>query len=422
MTHGNPARQQIRKLTARTQWSILAGAAALGALVLAALPGGAHPTENGGAVAEAALAPGSFRATEAQWAGLTIEPARSMVFRPIEETDGKIATNDDATTPVFSPYSGRVTKVFAKAGDMVQAGAPLLAGDASEFVQGQNDLVAALSQVSTARAQAKLAEAAEKRQHDLFEAGGGAMKDWQQSQSDLASARGTLRTAEIALAASRNRLRILGKSDTEISAVETAPDNHKISREAIIHAPIGGTVVQRQVGVGQFITSASGGGGTPVFAIGDQSTVWLVANVREADAPLIRGSEAIEVAVLAYPGRVFRARLSYVAPSIDPATRRLPVRAVVDNHDHALKPEMFARFRIVTGEENNAVGVPESAVVFEGENARVWVAGEDRSLALRKIIPGRSHGGMLEVVSGLEPDEKIVTSGSLFIDRAAKGG
>ncbi len=422
MAHGIRTQQPVRRLPPRTQWTLLAVGAILAAIALAALPGGAHQAAGDAAVAEPPPPPGSFPATEAQWAGLTIEPAHRMAFRPIDETDGKIATNDDATTPVFSPYSGRVTRIFAKAGDMVQAGDPLLAVDASEFVQGQNDLVTALSQVSTARAQMKLTEAAEKRQHDLFEAGGGALKDWQQSQSDLASSRGAVRTAEIALAASRNRLRILGKSDAEINAIETAPDTHRISREAVIHAPIGGTVVQRQVGIGQFITSASGGGGNPVFAIGDQSTVWLVANVREADAPRIKGREAVEVAVLAFPGRVFQARLGYVAPSIDPATRRLPVRAVVDNRDHALKPEMFARFRIVTGEDSNAVGVPESAVVFEGSTARVWVAGDNRTLALRNITAGRTDNGMLEVVSGLEPDEKIVTSGSLFIDRAAKGG
>jgi len=410
-----------RRLSRQTQWTLLGIGAALAAVVLVAIPGGAHQSNSDSSVVEPALPPGSFRATEAQWGGLVIEPVQRMAFRPIEEADGKIATNDDSTTPVFSPYSGRVTKVFAKAGDQVQVGDPLLAVDASEFVQGQNDLVTAQAQLGTARGQLKLVEAAEKRQHDLYEAGGGALKDWQQSQSDLASARGAVRTAEISLAAGRNRLRILGKSEAEIAAVETAPDSHNVGREAIIHAPIGGTVVQRQVGVGQYITSAAGGGSTPVFAIGDQSTVWLVANVREADAALVRGGESIEVSIMALPGRTVRARLSYVAPTIDPATRRLPVRAVIDNHDHALKPEMFARFRIVTGEDKDAVGVPEAAVVFEGSTARVWVAGDDRTLSLRPITPGRTDGGMLEVISGLEPGEKVVTSGSLFIDRAAKG-
>ena len=334
---------------------------------------------------------------------------------------GKIATDDDTTTPVFSPYSGRVSTVFAKAGDVVRAGDPLLAVDASEFVQGQNDLVAALSQVDTARAQLKLSETAEKRQHELFDVGGGSQKDWQQSQLDLASARGNARTAEIALAAVRNRLRILGKSEAEIAAIEGSPNTRRIGPEAIIRAPIGGTVVSRQVGSGQYITSASGGGNNPIFAIGDQSSVWLVANVRETDAARIKVGQAIEVNVLAFPDRVFQARLSYVAPAIDPATRRLPVRAVVANPDGALKPEMFARFRNTTGADSSSTAVPEDAVIVEGASARVWVAGEDRILGLRPVTLGRASAGMIEVASGLEPGEKVVTGGALFIDRAGKG-
>jgi cobalt-zinc-cadmium efflux system membrane fusion protein len=129
----------------------------------------------------------------------------------------------------------------------------------------------------------------------------------------------------------------------------------------------------------------------------------------------------VEVRVLAYPGRIFKAKLAYVAPSVDPNTHRLPVRAEVENPDGALKPEMFARFSIITGDDTEAPAVPESAVVYEGETARVWVAGADKSLALRQIRVGRISEGKVEVVAGLAPGEQVVTSGSLFIDRAAKG-
>ncbi|MDA8230462.1 MAG: efflux RND transporter periplasmic adaptor subunit [Magnetospirillum sp.] len=363
--------------------------------------------------------PGVFQATEAQWEGLGIAPVRTLPFQSEDETDGKIANDDDVTTPVFSPFSGRVTKVFAKAGDRVEARAPLLAVEATEIIQAQNDLVSAAAAAATARAQFELAKTAEKRQHELYLAKGGALKDWQQAQVDLANAQGTQRTAEIALATVRNRLRILGKTDKEIEAIETAPETAPMTPEAVLSAPIGGTVIQRQVGVGQYINSAANGGGA-VFAIGDQSKVWLVANVRETDAPAMRVGEPVEVTVLAFPGRVFKARLTYVAPALDPATRRLPVRAEVENPDGALKPEMFASFRIITGEANQSPSVPEDAVIYEGDTARVWVAHDDRSLTLRSIRTGRSSGGMVEVLSGLEAGEKVVTSGALFIDRAAK--
>jgi cobalt-zinc-cadmium efflux system membrane fusion protein len=190
--------------------------------------------------------------------------------------------------------------------------------------------------------------------------------------------------------------------------------------EAFVYAPITGTVTQRQVGLGQYIGSAPSGASVPIFSIGDMSKVWLLANVREGDCASMRLGQAVQVHVLAYPGREFQAKLTYVAPSIDPNTHRLPVRAEVENPDGALKPEMFANFNITTGDAVTAPAVPESAVVYEGQKGRVWVAEKDKSIALREIRTGRTQNGMVEVLAGLQTSESVVTSGSLFIDRAAR--
>jgi cobalt-zinc-cadmium efflux system membrane fusion protein len=132
--------------------------------------------------------------------------------------------------------------------------------------------------------------------------------------------------------------------------------------------------------------------------------------------------DPVEVHVLAFPTRVFKAKLSYVSAQIDPNTHRLPVRAEVENSDRALKPQMFASFIIITGADSVAPAVPEDAVVYEGESARVWVAHNDKTLELRVISAGRSADGMVEVLKGVKAGETVVTSGSVFIDRAAKGG
>jgi cobalt-zinc-cadmium efflux system membrane fusion protein len=417
-------RPVARGLARRTQWLIVAGIA----LIVAATFGthwlldrfSAARSNVTAAETQSAPATGTFRPTDAQWESLKIAPVQLRSFQSERTTEGKIANDDDATTPVFSPYSGRVTKLFAKAGDEVKQGASLLAIEASEFVQGQNDLISAVSALNTARAQLNLAQTTEKRQHELYDTKGGALKDWQQSQVDLATAQGSFRSTEIALAAVRNRLRILGKSDAEIAAIENAPDRLTMNPEAIVYAPISGTVTQRQVGLGQYINSAANGASTPVFSIGDMSKVWLLANVHEADAPSMRPGEPVEVHVLAFPGRVFKAKLIYVAAAIDPGTHRLPVRAEVENPDGALKPEMFATFSIITGDAVNAPAVAEAAVVYEGQTARVWVAGKDKTVGLRQIRPGRTQDGMVEVLAGLQPGESVVTSGSLFIDRAAQ--
>jgi cobalt-zinc-cadmium efflux system membrane fusion protein len=226
----------------------------------------------------------------------------------------------------------------------------LFAVQAAEFAQGQSDLISAVATLKTARAQLTLTEANEKRQHELFLAHAAAQKDWQQSQVDLANAQGGLNTAQIGLAAVRNRLRILGKTDQEIDAVEQASDVQKLDPVGVVSAPIDGIVVQRQVGLGQNIVSAANGGGSgSQFQIGNMSKVWMLANVREENAPNVHLGDPVEVTVLAYPGRVFTGKITRVSPTIDPVLHRLPVWAEVDNPDGVLKPEMFARFRIING-------------------------------------------------------------------------
>ena len=359
-------------------------------------------------------ADGAFRPSETQWTSLKLTPVRQVSFRDERATDGKIAINEDTTTPVFSPYSGRVTRLIAKPGDRVERGAPLFAIDASEFVQGQNDLVTAVAGVEKASSRLTLAQTVEKRQRDLLAIRGGALKDLEQAQSDLVSAQGDLRSAEIALAAARNRLRILGRADEEIARLEKVD---RIGAESIVAAPIAGTVIQRKVGLGQYITV---GATDPVFTVGDLSTVWLVANVRESDAPKMKVGASVEVSVLAYPGRVFNARLAYVAPALDPNTRRLPVRAEIHNPDRELLPEMFASFRIVSGESRLMPAVPQDAVVYEGAQARVWVARPNqKSVVTRPIEVGATTNGLVEVRKGVSVGDTVVASGTLFIDRAA---
>jgi cobalt-zinc-cadmium efflux system membrane fusion protein len=359
-------------------------------------------------------ADGAFRPSETQWASLKLATVQQVSFRDERATDGKIGINEDTTTPVFSPYSGRVSRLIAKPGDHVERGVPLFAIAASEFVQGQNDLVTAVAGVEKAKSKLVLAQTSEKRQKDLLAIRGGALKDLEQAQSDLVGAQGDMRAAEISLAAARNRLSILGRSDDEISQLEKVD---RIGAETVVAAPIEGTVIQRRIGLGQYITV---GAAEPIFTVGDLSTVWLIANVRESDAPKMKVGAPVEVTVLAYPGRTFNARLAYVAPALDPNTRRLPVRAEIHNPGRELLPEMFASFRIVSGESRLMPAVPQEAVVYEGAQARVWVARpNEKSVITRPIEVGSTTNGLVEVRKGLNVGETVVASGTLFIDRAA---
>jgi membrane fusion protein, heavy metal efflux system len=381
------------------QWRAIGICAVVLVIVIAALWLGGRLFAPNEAPAPAPSPPGTFRATTQQLKSLTVQTVQTHAFVSEELTEGKIAVNGDRATPVFSPYSGRVTRVIAGLGDTVKAGAPLATLEASEFVQAQNDLRLAASQI-------KLARINETRKHALFDAKGGSLQDWQSAQADLTS-------AETALTSVRNRLRILGKSDADIDGLERAAN---INPVVTLTAPIAGVVVDRQVGPGQYLQA---GGGTPVYTIADPTSVWLLANVRETDAGLVKLGQSVEVRVLAYPNRTFKARVTYIAALVDPTTHRLPVRAEIENRDGALKPEMFANFRILTSDASESPAVPEAAVVYEGSAAHVWVLRDDGLLGLRAIHTGRSSDGLVEVLDGLKAGERVVTKGGLFIDQVA---
>ncbi|WP_414642765.1 efflux RND transporter periplasmic adaptor subunit [Bradyrhizobium sp.] len=353
--------------------------------------------------------------TAAEWASLTVEPVTERVFRAEHVTEGKIAVNEESSTPIFSPYAGRVTKLLVKPSDTVEKGQALFIVEATDTVQGLNDFVAALSALNSARSKLNLAQIVEHRANDLYEGKAVPLKDWQQSQSDLVQAQNDMRSAETALEAARNRLRILGRSEEQIATFERT---RQISADTPIHSPIAGTVVQRKVGPGQFINS---GASDPVFVIGDLSTVWLLAFVRETEATGVAVGQEMAFSLLAMPDRQFKARIDYVAAAIDPTTRRLLVRATIDNKDGMLKPEMFANVTIYSGGDSPGVGVPKQALIYEGDHVRLWVAHDDKSIELREIQTGLSNDDLVEVKTNLNPGEKVVTKGSLFIDRAATG-
>jgi cobalt-zinc-cadmium efflux system membrane fusion protein len=357
--------------------------------------------------------PQRYTTTPAEWASLTIEPVTARAFRAEHVTEGKIAVDEDRSTPVFSPYAGRVTKLLARPGDSVKQGQPLFVIEAADTVQAQNDFVTAATALNKAKSQVELAQIQDKRAKDLFEGKAVPLKDYQQSQATLIQAQNDLRSAETALEAARNRLRILGLTDEAITAFQ---EKGQINREATIFAPIAGTVVQRKIGPGQYVSS---GASDPVFVIGDLSTVWLTAFVRETEASAVEVGQEMSFSVLALPGRVLTARINYVATALDPATRRLLVRATLDNTNGLLKPEMFATVTIFAPGDQPSVGVPKQALIYEGDQVRIWVAHEDKTIELRQIKTGLTNGNLVEVYGNLKPGERIVTKGSLFIDRAA---
>ena len=360
------------------------------------------------------MSDGSFRLTPAEARALRVEAAVTRDFRPERVAEGRISYNEDRATPVFPPFTGRVVRATAQVGQQVQQGDALFEIETTDLTTAANDFLAAVDNLAKARTQVDLTRRQDARQKDLFAARAASRRDIETAAADLANALSDQRTAEATLAATQDRLRVLGRTPDQIARIEAT---RRVDAVVAVTAPLAGTVVQRRVGPGQWLNS---GGSDPVFTIANLDTVWLVAAVREMDAPLMRVGQHVDVSVNALPGRTFTAQVDSVGAALDPTTRRLTVRARVEDPDGVLKPEMFASFRIEVGDATAAIAVPAGALIYRGEQVTVWEAlGEDRFI-LRSVRTGQRSGDIVEIRHGLSPSSRVVTSGALFIDRAAR--
>jgi membrane fusion protein, heavy metal efflux system len=367
-------------------------------------------------MASAAMAEGPMKGADFlrvvadQMHQLQIVKVENHAFRAQRSAIGQIGYNEDASTSVLTPFSGRVTRLIAKPGDQVKRGDPLLEVDSPEQLIPQNDFIAAQAAKRKAGSQHNLARIVEKRVRDLYEGKAAPSKDLQAAEAQLASAENDLRSADTTLEAARARLRIVGRTDAEIAQLE---QNGALSRVTTITAPIDGTVVSRKVGPGQHVKADSG---EALYTIADLSTMWLKAQIFEQDIAQVRIGQVIEAKVSAVPNRTFKARINAINSASDLTTRRVVVRAEIENPDGLLKAEMFAMFKISTEEAVAAPAVPTDAVIREGDIATVWVESEPMLFKRRVVDIGKQQDGLTQIRKGLDAGESVVARGAIFVD------
>ncbi len=359
-------------------------------------------------------APDRMQATDDQMKSLKVVPATLQPIPSLEETTGKVAFNEDAMTPVYSPYTGRVIELLAKPGDSIVQGAPLLIIDSPEVVEAENEFLSGRATLSKAHAILQQAQRTRDRVQKLVAGEAAAPKDLEQALTDIESAASDVRAAEAQIDSARQRLLNFGKTEAEI---ERLAETRHADRTTRVMAPIGGLIVARKVGPGQYIRPDSP---DPLFTIADTSTMWLLAQVYESQIPFIRTGQRVQVRMLALQSRSFPAQVSYIAPALDPVTRRIAVRCVVFNRSNLLKPEMFASFRFEQPPRQGLL-VPQQAVVREGNIAVVWVVEKGNHIARRLVELGQEFDGRIEIKSGVNPGENIVADGALFLSSFAKG-
>jgi membrane fusion protein, copper/silver efflux system len=209
------------------------------------------------------------------------------------------------------------------------------------------------------------------------------------------------------VAAARRRLQLWGVSDREIDAV--LREGHA-RRTVTLFSPIAGIVLDKPVQRGQTVAA-----GQTLYRLADLSRVWLEVEVREADAAALQPGAAVQVDLSAYPGRPASGRVDYVYPVLDTMARTVRARVALANPDGRLKPGMYATARLA-GAGRDALTAPSSAVVHTGERDLVFVDQGGGRLASTEVVLGRRGGDYTEVLSGLEPGQRVVTSAQYLLE------
>lgn len=352
--------------------------------------------------------------------GVRVEQAER---RPLVRTfvaPARVSFNTNAMAHVGSALRGRVAEIAVNPGDVVRRGDTLLVIDSPELGEAQADFVQKGAEARASEPAVELARVAWERAKGLYEQSQGiSLAEVQRREGEYRSAQAAQKAAAAGVLSAENRLHLLGMSQ---DAVEALAASGEITPRSIIRAPLDGSVLEREVTLGELV----GPEREALLVLADTSVLWVLADVPEA--------RLLEVAI-GSPARVtlgagagahrgeFEGTVEYIAPLVDAATRTAQVRVGVPSGALPLRAGMFAQVEItVSGGEEAVVAVPEEAVqtVEGGPAVFVPVEGEPNTFARRGVRIGRSVGGLVPVLSGLEVGESFVASGS-FILKAELG-
>ena len=209
------------------------------------------------------------------------------------------------------------------------------------------------------------------------------------------------------LAAARRRLRLWDVSNAQIDEVLRTG---RARRTITLYSPVTGVVTEKKVLLGQAVQA-----GMELYAVADLSEVWVDAQVRETEAADLRVGTGADLEFATYPGRTFKGRVSFIYPTLSESTRSVRARVSVANVDGRLKPGMYATVRL-SSPTRTALAVPRAAVVQTGERAVVFVDQGKGALKPVQVETGRTAGEYVEILFGLEPGQRVVTSAQFLLD------
>jgi len=340
---------------------------------------------------ESPAATGEVRlsAESRELAGIEVEKVKAKECKSVLRAMGELLAPQPQKAIVSHVFSGRVAEVHVQVGDWVEKGQALIILESLEVGEAKSNFYKAV-------ADRELAELNLTREKRLLDSGIGIKKNYVAAETACKIAQSNAEAAE-------KNLHVLGFTEQQVREIA---DTHQISPTITLFAPIAGKVVASKAVLGALVDQS-----TEILTIIDPTLLWVDAEIYEKDIAKVKIGQEVEITVPAFPGEVFRGKVSYIGDIVDEETRTTTVRAEVANDDFRLKPGMFADVQIILNGREKMTVVPSAAVLEEGEQKIVFVQQDDH-FTRREVETGAIDGDDQQIVAGLNVDEEVVIEGS----------
>ncbi len=339
-------------------------------------------------------AAGNIVLTAAQRENIRLYTVAVSKFHKTIEISGIVDFDNDHATSVLAPFSGPVSRLLVAQGQQVRKGEPLADVDSSDFATAIGAYRKTLAAARVARRLADLDK-------DLLEHQGVSRREEEQAESDAAGAESDRDAA----------LQALVSLNVDPKTIKGIQDGRPVARfQGTIRSPIAGTVVEKLITPGLLLAA----GTTPCFTIADLSRVWVMAQIFGSDIGSVSLGDSAEVETGSSKNLV--GKVDNISAEVDPNTRSVAVRVIVENPGNLLKKQMYVRVLIRSRAESSGLLVPVSAVLRDDENLPfVYVALSDGSFARQHVTVRSRTGDQYDIAVGLKSGNRIVVDGGIFI-------
>jgi cobalt-zinc-cadmium efflux system membrane fusion protein len=368
-----------------------------------------HGQEHGGAEEhsdEAKLTPEAI-----ERGGVRVEKAKKVALVPTYRAPARVALDIDATAHVGVPVKGRVRDLRVKRGDVVEKGAVLFVLDSPELGAAQNEFLERRVALDTVGPAVEIAKSSYERAKRLLDSGGNmTLTEVQRREAEWRTAEASIIKAKAGVATAENALHLIGMSQEAVDRLATTKE---IAPALTIAAPISGTVLDRDVTLGELVSPDK----EALVVLGDTNVVWVFAHVPESRLSEAKPGATVRLRVVALPDRVIEGRVAAVPPTMDESTRTAEVRVDVKDA-RGLRPGMYAQAEVTMGEPSAPVVAvaPEAVQMVEGATTVfVPAPNEANTFVKRAVRVGEPIGGLLPVLEGLADGEDYVAAGSFLL-------